>query len=135
MFDFDLLNQFQNKVKLAVAASSTPSLPIKFVGITFKPPTNQKYLEIVHLPNNPPSDFWGNERNYMGSFRLVLHWPNNSEGAYTPGAALTSIGNYFTKNTTFDNLKIYDNPSYTGVIENGSEMLYPCTIRYTCFRP
>ena len=48
-----IIRTFQNSVKQAVAASNTPSLPIKFKGRTFKPPKDQKYVEVVFIPNNP----------------------------------------------------------------------------------
>jgi len=137
MIERQILQIIQGEIILAVAASSTPTLPISFVGVDNSdiPPNDQKYLEIVHIPNNPPDKYYGGKQVYQGIFRLVLHWPKNGSGAYTPMDALASISDYFVKNTLYgtSRVQIYEAPKFTGAIALDSEMLYPSTIRYRCF--
>jgi len=49
----DILQAIQQKIITVVAASSNPTMPIKFVDVPFNPPVNGRYLEIIFLPNNP----------------------------------------------------------------------------------
>jgi hypothetical protein len=137
MFDHTILEILQQATIAAVEASTVPELPIKFVSApnAFIVPDDQKYLEIVWIPNNRDNDHWGNEKNYQGMFRLVLHWPNNGAGAYAPLQALASVCGYFDKETRLQNVTISANPNSGGVIEQGTECLYPAAMRYQCFRP
>lgn len=135
LYDFTILQILQETVKLAVAASGTPTMPIKFEGRTWKVPNDQKWIELVMIPNNPASTFWGDEKSYAGMYRIILHWPNDDEGAYVPGAVLASIVGYFSKELFLQNVRIYDNPNFMGSIENGIETLYPVSLRYSCTRP
>lgn len=134
MKDGEILKVLQRGVMAAVTASQlvTSDFPIKFVGRSFAPPDDQKWLEMVFLPNNR-SDFLGDEKNYAGAIRLILHWPNDDEGAYGPLAVLASIAAYFSKGLFLQNVQICETPDLTGVLEGGSETLYPATIRYNSF--
>lgn len=134
MYDQAILQILQTATIAAVEASITPTLPVKFVGLTFIVPDDQKYLELVFIPNNRSGGYWGDEKDYRGLFRLILHWRNDGEGAYPAMAALASICSYFGKGTYLQNVKISDNPDLTGVLEQGSEILYPASVRYQCFR-
>ena len=72
MYDTMILKALQTATIEAVAASEMPTLPIKGVALTFVPPNDQKYVELVFIPTNC-NDFWGNEKNYTGTFRIILH--------------------------------------------------------------
>lgn len=140
MYDYDILDALQKATIAAVSAVADPkikALPIKFVSApsAFVVPNDQKYLEIVWIPNNRTNDYWGDEKNYQGLFRLILHWPNNGAGPKAPMQALASICASFSKETPLQNVRISANPDSGGVIENGSETLYPAAMRYQCFRP
>ena len=134
MKDGEILKVLQRGVMAAVTASPliTSEFPIKFIGRSFTVPDDQKWLELVFLPNNR-KDFWGDEKNYQGAFRVILHWPNDDEGAYGPLAVLGSIAAYFSKGLFLQNVQICETPDLTGVLEQGSETLYPATIRYQSF--
>lgn len=132
MKDGEILSILQTAVIDAVAKSSVPALPIKAVGITFIPPSDQRYVELVFIPSNR-DDYWGDERDYRGLFRVILHEPNNSDGPYDPIALLAEICKPFSKNAVLQNVKISANPDLTGVLEHGSENLFPASIRYQCF--
>lgn len=134
MKDGEILKVLQRAVMASITASPlvTSEFPIKFVGRAFNIPNDQKWLELVFLPNNR-SDFLGDEKNYQGAFRLILHWPNDDEGAYGPLTLLASISAYFTKGLFLQNVQICETPDLTGVLEQGTETLYPATIRYQSF--
>lgn len=134
MKDEEILRALQTGTIAAVAASTMPELPIKAVGRTFTVPDDQKYLELVFIPNNRGGDFWGNEKNYQGLFRLVLHWPNDDQGIYGPMGVLASIAGYFTKGLRLQKVQIYETPNLTGILEEGSEMLLPASIRYQSYQ-
>lgn len=135
MYDPQILEILQEATAQAVEASSTPNLPIKFIGRTFVVPNDQKYLEEVFIPNNRQGAYWGDEKDYRGLYRLILHWVNDDTGAHPGMLALASICSFFGKGTWLQNVKISDNPDLTGVLEEGSELLYPASVRYQCFRP
>lgn len=139
MTDQLVIRTFQDAVKLAVAASDTPLLPIKFKGRTFTPPDDQKYVEVVFIPNNPDGEFWGSEKTYQGIFRLVLHWPNDDKGIYEPLEVIENVSSYFTKQKKLFTgnfaLNIYEEPKLLGDIEAGNETLYPVSMSYRSFRP
>lgn len=130
----EILQAIQNGVKIAVSQSDMSSLPIKFVDVILNPQP-EKYLEVVFIPNNPGSGTWGDDRTYMGFFRLILHWPKSSQGAYEPLTLIDRIGSYFTKDRRPGGLQISDVPDCTGSIDGGADLLYAVTIRYTHFVP
>lgn len=134
MNEADVLRPLQAAVTAAVAASSVPKIAVKYLGRVFVPPSDQKWLEIVHIPNNLENVDWGNGFYYRGLFRLILHWPVNDRGVYEPMDALASIGAYFSKDRTLwygsNAVKITDNPVSSGVIEAGSELLIGLSVRY-----
>jgi len=134
MDDSAIISTLQKAVTAAVAASGTPSLPVMYLDVAFTKPNDQKWLEIVWLPNNRRGDFWGNEKRYQGILRLVLHWPNTMTGVYSPLGVLSSIVEYFDKNRILSDVKVYDIPDFTGVLREGDERLYPCSIYYLSSR-
>ena len=132
MIEDAILSSLQKAVIAAVAASSLPSLPVKYIGRSWVVPSDQKWLELVFIPNNS-EDCWGDEQTHTGMFRMILHWPNDDAGAYGPLAVIKSIAGYFSKGTRLQNVQIYAKPSLTGLIENSSENLFPVSLRYTSF--
>lgn len=129
-----ILQALQQKVIAAVAASTIPTLPIKFVNVAFSPPNDQKWLELVFIPNNPSDQTWGDEEVNRGIFRMILHWPNNGAGAYTPLDLVASIMSSFNKGERIAGLlQILNKPKAIGLIEQGSENLYPVSVEYIVF--
>jgi hypothetical protein len=131
--DGAILEKLQDGVAAAVAASTAPTLPVKYVGRSWEPPNDQRYLEVVFIPNNT-NDFWGDEQNYRGMFRMVLHWPNDDAGALPPLALIKSIAGYFSKDRLLQFVQIYETPKLGGILEMGHETLYPVSLRYQSFR-
>lgn len=132
MIEQQILEALQHSVTAAVAASTMPSLPVAYIGITFEPPADQKYIELIHIPNNPASRYWSDDKDYQGIFRIIIHWPIDGAGIYAPMRILQSIVNGYSKDMILENgVKITSNPDLTGVIEVAPELLLPCSLRYT----
>lgn len=131
-----ILGELQRAVTAAVAASSSPMLPVAYIDVKFDKPADGKWLEVVYFPNNVQGDFWNNEKNYRGILRLILHWPNNGGGAgpYGPLGLLGSICDYFYTGRVLSTVKISGRPDLTGILPEGDETLYPASIRYESFR-
>lgn len=139
MSDKLILQAFQTATLLAVKASIEPALPVQMLGRVFEPPDDQKYLQLVFIPNNRTGETWGKEKTYQGLVRLVLHWPINDEGVYDPIDLIMSVASYFDKTNTLRNgglsLKLYEDPNFTGMVEPGSELLFPVSMPYRSFVP
>lgn len=135
-----VLEALQKAVISAVAASNDPSLPIRMIGRTLQPPADDKWLEVIHIPNN--SNYtWGSEKTYKGMLRLILHWPTDDKGAYAPFELMESIVAHFAKGTAHGDdggnveLKINKPPMSMGVVEQAPEQLFPYSIQYRCYTP
>lgn len=140
MSESAIIQALQSGVTAAVAASTSPTLPIKYImvgtsgGPAFSIPADQKWLEIVWLPNNRNGDFLGDEKNHRGILRLVLHWPNSGGGVYEPVELLASITAYFSKGRLLSGVQVYATADPTGIIEQGNEVLLPVSILYQSYR-
>lgn len=148
MIEKDILQALQTKAIAAYAQSPLTSAPyswpvlgtarIKTIGMTFNPPADGRWLEFVNIPNNRGGDFWGDDRCYQGNFRIILHWMPDQTGAYPPLIILDNIAGQYSK---FERLvqgeatvEIYDVPQASGVLEHGSELLFPVAVPYRCFK-
>jgi hypothetical protein len=133
----DILKALQTAVAAAVDASALPLLPIKYLGRTFIVPDDQKWLEIVNLPNDIQGAFWGNEKYYRGTMRLILHWQNDDAGVYVPTDLIAQVGSFFDKDKSLRSgqsvVKIYEKPGVSALIEAGTETLFVLSVRYQSF--
>lgn len=133
-----IVEALQKAVIAAVAASTTPAIPIRMLGRVFNPPSDGKWLEIVHIPNNS-NPTWGDEQVYEGMLRLILHWPVDDQGVYNPMDLARSISSYFTKGRKMSDtgnnvtVRVTRMPMFMGVIEDAPEMLFPYGLRYRCY--
>lgn len=134
MHEADIIGVLQRATTAAVAASTSPALPVAYLDVTFTKPDNGKWLEIVWIPNNRNGDFWGSEKNYRGIYRLILHWPKNGAGVYAPLALLGSIADYFSKDRVLTGVQIYEIPDFTGSVPMDHEVLFPVSMRYQSYR-
>ncbi len=134
MVEHEILSALQKAVTAAVLASDDADFPVSYVGVDFTPPNDKKYLELVYIPNNAAGDFLGDEKNYQGIMRLVMHWPNDGGGAYAALRLLGSICEYFTKGRLLAGVQVVEPPNLTGAIADGDEMLYPASLRYMSYR-
>lgn len=142
MIESKILTALQKGVMAAVAASSTPALPVKYVGRAQKAPNDGKWLELIFIPNNIENEFWDSGKTYRGILRMILHWPMNDAGAYLSMEVLQSIVAGLSKGTVLKddpssptvNVKITDNPNLLNVLEEPPELLLPASIRYLVFK-
>jgi hypothetical protein len=144
MYDVEILETLQKGIIAAVEASDMPTPHagrIQMVGLTFEPPADGKYLEVVFIPNNGDDQHWGDEKNYRGMLRLILHWPIDTQGPYPPMRVLKSVCAYFAKDEPLrlpDNLasvvQISNTPNSLAPLAQGGEALYPASLRYQSFR-
>jgi len=136
----DVLEALCKGFMAAVAASANPSFPHKLPGEVFDTiPQDQRYLEFIIIPNDTENEAWGDEKTYRGIIRLVLHWTVDSQGAYPPARYLKSVVDQLPKGKTFAAgaalVKLTQTPTVQGVLENGSELLFPATLAYSCNAP
>ncbi len=138
MIEKEILEALQKATTAAVAASAMPTLPVKYKGRIQAVPSDDKWLEVVHIPNNINGEFWNTGKTYRGLYRLLLHWPVKDKGVYVPMSVIASIAYYFPIGAVFSSgtvqVKIYQEPDLTGVIEAAPEQLFPVTIRYESFQ-
>lgn len=136
MIESELVKILQRSVTSAVG----DSIPVKYIGVNFKKPSNDKYWEIVYIPNNIKNELWGRGKTYRGIMRLILHWPQNNKGVYTPMEEVERVAAYYEKGKKMVSLDgttkitITDNPDLGGIYESESSLLLPLTIPYLCFR-
>lgn len=113
---------------------------VKCVNINFDPPVDKKWWEIIYVPNNVEDEFWADEsKTYKGIFRLILHWPQKSQGIYKPLEEAERVANGFPKNLELysedESVKVIitDTPDVTNIIEDRPQFMIGLTIKYTCF--
>ncbi len=139
MIEKEILEAFQQALIFVVANSTKPLMKIMMVGRTIDGEIPENYVEVVHIPNNRTGEYYGNERTYQGLFRVLYHSPKDDLGPYAAMQYLGEIADGFPKEKVMingaANLKIYDVPVAESVIPSGSELLFPLTLRYRCFRP
>lgn len=129
-----ILSALQKGVTAAVAQSDAPTLPVRYLLKTFIVPNNQKWLELVWLPNNSRGSFLGDEQNHRGILRIILHWPNDGGDVYAPTNLLASITRYFANGLVLSGVQIVGKPQPTGVVEDGDDTLFPVSIYYQSYR-
>ena len=136
-----ILEALQKAVTAAVAASANPSLPVKYVGRTFKTPNSGMWLEVLYIPNNILNEFWDESKTYQGILRLLFHSIMDDSGAYAATDLAESVASYFAKGLTLTdpsesvNVRIVENANLLSIIEQAPEMLLPVSIRYQFFKP
>lgn len=113
---------------------------VKCVNINFNPPVDKKWWEIIYVPNNVEDEFWADEsKTYKGILRLILHWPQKSQGIYKPLEEAERVANGFPKNLELysedESIKVIitDTPDVTNIIEDRPQFMIGLTIKYTCF--
>lgn len=113
---------------------------VKCVNINFNPPVDKKWWDIIYVPNNVEDEFWADEsKTYKGILRLILHWPQKSQGIYKPLEEAERVANGFPKNLELysedESIKVIitDTPDVTNIIEDRPQFMIGLTIKYTCF--
>lgn len=134
MIEYQIVQAFQQKVIAAVAASIVPTLPIQFIDVNFDTPEDQKWLELVHIPNNPRDRYWSDEEINRGIFRMILHWPKNGGGTYEPLQLIASISGAFVKGEKVGGLwQVLNKPKAMSKITQDADLLFPVSVEYSVF--
>lgn len=114
---------------------------VKCININFNPPVDKKWWEVVYIPNNPENEFWsGQDKTYRGIFRLLLHWPQKSQGIYKPMEEVERVANGFPKDLELfsddDSIKVIitDTPNVSNIVEDRPQLMIGLTIKYSCFK-
>lgn len=124
--------------KAVIAVGLT--IPVKYIGRVFNPPSDGKWLELIYIPNNGTNEYWSEGKTYRGLMRLILHWPMNSTGAYPAMDVARTIAASFVKGSKFSDtgknvvVTITEHPNVQDVLEEAPDLLVPLTIRYSCFK-
>lgn len=113
---------------------------VKCLNVNFNPPVDKKWWEVVYIPNNIEDEFWADSsKTYRGIFRLLLHWPQKSQGVYKPLEEAERVAAGFPKNLELFSedgsvkVIITDTPDIKNVIEDRPQLMIGLTIKYTCF--
>lgn len=129
-----VITALQQSVIAAVAQSGFPTLPVKFLNVSFDPPNSGLWLELVYLPNPPSDTTWGDERVYRGFMRLILHYPNDGGGSYSAMDLAESIMRYYSKSKRLNNvLTLLNQPRVSTVLEHEKGLSIPITLEYSTF--
>jgi len=131
--DRDILEEFNQLVKVAAPLGGISVDRISFPQSRFTKPNDNKYLEVIFIPNNPPDTNWSNEQLFQGLFRLILHWPKDGSGPYTPMDNIRKIAAHFVKGAYYEKFSIYQEPKINSTLDEEHEVLYPATIFYRSF--
>lgn len=130
----EVIEALQASVVTAVASSTNPNMPVKFLNVSFNVPDSGAWLELIYIPNPPPDPMWGNEKIFRGIFRILLHWPNNGGGSYQALTYLDNIASSYDKYKLINSkLHLLKNPRLSSVIEKDKELLLPLTLEYCSF--
>lgn len=113
---------------------------IKCININYNPPADETWYELIYIPNNYEDEFWTDTaQTYRGIFRILMHYPQKSQGIYKPLEEIERIANGFPKNLELyseDNsvkVMITDLPKVSNIIEDRPQLMIGLTIKYHCF--
>lgn len=132
MIESKIVSLLQKQVTKAVNGL----FPVKYLNTNIE--VTDSFWEIVYIPNNIENEFWGKGKTYQGILRLILHWPADNTGIYTPLQEAERVAGEFSKGLELfgDDIKVIitDNPNLTSLNEDDGKLLIPLTIRYLCFK-
>ena len=113
---------------------------IKCINVNYDPPVDKKWFELIYIPNNPEYEFWNDTaKTYRGIFRIIMHWPQKSQGVYKPLEEMERIATGFPKNLELGDVDntikvvVTDTPNLTSIIEDRPQLMIGLTIKYICF--
>lgn len=137
----DVIQSLQTSVIAAVAQSTYPTLPIKFLNVTdenipIPPVDGGPWLELIWIPNNPSDTTWGDEKVYRGIFRMLLHWPNDGGGSYGATGLMESIKSVYRKGIKLGGkLDLLTQPRLFSVGDPSKELQLIVSFEYSSFSP
>lgn len=91
--------------------STITTLPIAFPGVVFDKPTDNRYVEVIHLPNDPINYDWRDHATVdRGLLQINVHWTRNI-GIVAANDVARNIASQFSKDSIIDQLTIDKSPS------------------------
>ena len=134
MIELDIKRALLKAVESATAAITNP-LPVQYPGVVFDPPNDNKFIEIVDLPNDATVETWSNGSAYSGTMRILLHWPIDGAGQFPALIKLLEYKTYFAKGTVFwengNKVIITAEPRMSSLIVTDRDLLQPMNIKYS----
>lgn len=127
MTDGEIYEAIQARVT-TVAQSARAGLPISYVDVTFDPPADKRWLEIIFAARNS-SPFLSTKQRLEGSVRLILHWPKGG-GVLEPMTLCETIADSFLSGASFDNIRLSQALLLGSPIQTDEDVMYPMTMRY-----
>ena len=90
--------------------ASVSALPVAFPGITFDKPADNRYIEVLHFPNDPIDYDWKDYATVQrGILQLNVHWTRNV-GIIEANNMARTLVTMFAKNTIIGGLLMVINP-------------------------
>ena len=134
MIELDIKRGLYKTVEAATAAITAP-LPVQYPGVAFSPPDDNKFIEVVDLPNDTSIETWSNGSSYSGTMRILLHWPIDGKGALPGLTKLLEYKPYFAKGTVIwengNKIIITAEPTLSSLIATDRDLLQPMNIKYS----
>ncbi|MBN49988.1 MAG: hypothetical protein CMN85_10635 [Spongiibacteraceae bacterium] len=128
----DIYNAFAPLVT-AFAGGYSPAIPVAYPGVSFDPPDEGNWLELVPV--------WNQGENYgladegptveRGFFRILVSYRTGFVSAQTLAEEVVSA---FGKGTTFGGALVYESPSITGPVQSDEKTMLSVTIRWRATR-
>lgn len=141
-------------VRAGMEACEKQGLPMQVPGRTFNSKDEApsgKWFELLTISDNGllstprlwvgRGSTWGNDQLFKGILRVILHWPVDDRGNYEQLGILADVKAELRKGTLLFGgdgaaavrLTVYDHPSITDPIDDGTERLFPLTVPYQYF--
>lgn len=121
----------------AAVSAIGSSFPIQAPGRVFTKPNDGKYIELILIEDDNSNETWGNEELFSGDIRLILHWPLDDTGIYSPATEIVTLKGFFPKGRRIvygdANLLISDVPRTINAVEGDTDMLYSLVVPYQFF--
>lgn len=94
--------------------ASVAGLPVAFPGVPFNPPADGRYLEVLHIPNDPTNYDWMDYSvTSRGLLQINIHWSRNV-GIVAANDYARQLSESFKKSTVISNSIIVDAPPSIG---------------------
>lgn len=130
-----ILEALQKRLTEAVAASSEPDTPVKYMGIAQDRSNLSKWVEAVFIPNNPDGVFWGSEEEFRGIFRIIISKTMDGRAPYDIMKYADELGKFFNKGQKFSfdefAVMVYDKPKLMTISEVAPNISVSISVRYT----
>lgn len=113
-----------------------PALPIAWPNLNFTPPSSQKFLRVVFVPNIANRLFIGSAdpHQHLGLLQISVHWPKN-QGETDPRDIAGKVAAHFPADLRLAALgiRITKKPDVADLIVEDARVQIPITIEWECW--